>query len=95
MSINFVPRLAQAVPYENQIYLEQGETSSHCPAFGRADTGYLCVYAAWENAVSFTSFLSPISEFPESDGTTAGTGFSLLSSSGQGNARGNWAYTAS
>lgn len=94
VSINFVPKLQQPVPATNEIYLKAGETKPHCPGFGKADPGFLCVYAAWENSVAFSAWLSGFSEETGVASSVVGTVFSLTSSSALANARGNWAYTA-
>jgi hypothetical protein len=92
-AINFVPKLQQPVLRANEVYETEGQTSVRCPGVGQAQPGVLCVYAAWENAVTFAGFLTPSKSSGE-DAETSGVAFYLNSTEAQGNARGTWAYTA-
>jgi hypothetical protein len=92
-AINFVPKLQQPVLRANEVYETEGHTSVKCPGVGQAQPGILCVYAGWENAVTFAGFLTP-SKTSGEDAETAGVAFYLNSTESQGNARGTWAYTA-
>jgi hypothetical protein len=92
-AINFVPKLQQPVLRANEVYETEGQTSVRCPGVGQAQPGILCVYAGWENAVTFAGFLTP-SKTSGEDAETPGVAFYLNSTEAQGNARGTWAYTA-
>jgi hypothetical protein len=92
-AINFVPKLQQPVLRANEVYETEGQTSVRCPGVGQAQPGILCVYAGWENAVTFAGFLTPSKNSGE-DAETSGVAFYLNSTEAQGNARGTWAYTA-
>jgi collagen triple helix repeat protein len=92
-AINFVPKLQQPVLRANEVYETEGQTSVKCPGVGQAQPGILCVYAAWENAVTFAGFLTP-SKASGENAETSGVAFYLNSTEAQGNARGTWAYTA-
>jgi hypothetical protein len=93
-SISFFPKLQQPVAKANEIYLPESTTSTaQCPGQGKAQAGFLCVYAGFENSLSFVEFLTPGTGAGEA-AEPAGVAFYLNSSSAAGNARGVWAYTA-
>jgi hypothetical protein len=93
-AIPFFPKLQQSVPESNEVFEKEGQTSTKCPGFGRAQAGVLCVYAAFENGLTFAQFLPPSSGTLGGGSETTGAAFYFNSTSAVGNARGVWAYTA-
>jgi hypothetical protein len=93
-ALNFDPNLPGPVEASHQIYLPELGTNPHCPGFGAAEAGYLCVYASFENNMTFKQFLSGFSGSSSTPAEPDGTVAYFTSTNAAGNARGNWAYTA-
>jgi hypothetical protein len=92
--INFVPRLPAGIPVANEKFMPyEAAPTTECPGNEQAAPGYLCVYAAWQYKLTFTNFASPLTHLVE-DASPAGVLIYFSSSLKQGNALGNWAYTA-
>ena len=56
--ISYVQPLTAAIPDANIIWNKAGTSSIHCPGYGRADRGYLCLYDNEENGVGTGIFYS-------------------------------------
>src|SRR5665213_2666948 len=54
--ISYVQPLTAAIPDANVIWNKAATTSIHCPGYGRADRGYLCLYDNEENGVGVGVF---------------------------------------
>jgi hypothetical protein len=96
-SLNFSPHLAGSVEFSHEIEVPEEEIRLHCPGFGKADPGYLCMYTAFEHEVTFQGFLGAFGSGVDEPGEPEGTVAYFKSSGGAGtasDARGNWAYTA-
>lgn len=92
--INFVPRLPAGIPVANEKFMPyESAPTTECPGNEQAAPGFLCVYAAWQYKLTFTNFAGPLTHLVE-DASPAGVLIYFSSSLKQGNALGNWAYTA-
>lgn len=92
--IEFDPRLPGKVAASHQIFVPEDGSNPHCPGFGQAEAGYLCVYAVFDNNMEFDQFLSGFSSSISAPAEPDGTILYLAAASDSANARGNWAYTA-
>ena len=79
------------------VFNASGTTSTHCPGFEKAEPGYLCLYAAEQNALTYEHTLN----FPEEiggyqDNATGLYGFALYFSvtGTEGYVDGSWTVTA-
>jgi hypothetical protein len=90
---NFIPKLPAAVDASHAIYLPIGASDPNCPGVGKANPGFLCVYAGGEVTISFIGFYAPDST--GGPGTTADGATLYFSPSANGShVRGTWAYQA-
>jgi hypothetical protein len=51
--ISFSQPLAAALPANHVVYNTSGKTSTHCPGFGKADPGFVCLYESEGSGLSF------------------------------------------
>jgi hypothetical protein len=94
VAINFNPKLGSPIPTSNQIYVPEETTKPHCPGFREADPGYLCVYASFENQMTFTLFYSGFAGGGGEPGEPEGTVLYFSATEPNSNARGSWTFTA-
>lgn len=93
MQATFVPALPYPVPFANMHYLSPGAAATaDCPGNLEAAPGHVCVYANWENNISFTSFLETRSGVSNAT-TEYGFVIRMLSTGTTGNVRGTWVHT--
>jgi len=91
--ISFSQPLAAPLPTGHAVYNLKEETSAHCPGFGHAAPGYLCLYAAEQQNLIFTHTLN----FPPYEtNSVARYGFALYFEveSSFGYVDGSWTVTA-
>jgi hypothetical protein len=56
--ITYSQPLTAAISDSNIIWNKAGTTSIHCPAYGKADRGFLCLYDSEENGIGVGIFYS-------------------------------------
>jgi hypothetical protein len=92
-AINFIPRLPAPLDGSHAVYLPLGASDPNCPGVGKADPGFLCVYAGGEVTISFIGFYPP--DATGGSGTTADGATLYFSPTADGShVRGTWAYRA-
>lgn len=95
--ISFSQPLSAGLTAGHAVFNASGTTSTHCPGFGKAEPGYLCLYAAEQNALTYEHTLN----FPQEiggyqDNATGLYGFTLYFSvtATEGYVDGSWTVTA-
>jgi hypothetical protein len=91
--VSFNQPLATPITEEHAIFNDEGVTSTHCPGFGHADPGYLCLYTAERNSMAFVHTLNFV---PYENNSTGKFGFALYFSveASFGFVDGSWTVTA-
>jgi hypothetical protein len=91
-SVSFSQPLAAAIPAGHVVYNERETTSTHCSGAGKADAGFVCLYAQ-EQSAGLT--LNNIFGFKEASMSADQTGFSIyFEDTAAGFADGVWTVTA-
>ena len=89
----FTPQLPIGVPQSRIHYVQAGAgTTAECPGQFSATPGYLCIYAAWENHVTFSGIGRIESQILNSGAGRYGFTILWSGNSKAANVRGNWAY---
>ncbi len=89
--ISFSQPLATSIAANHVVYNVTGATSIHCPGFGKADPGYVCMYEAEASALAFYV----TRDFVLNGNAADKYGFALFFEvKGAGYAAGSWTVTA-
>ncbi|MBS1676336.1 MAG: hypothetical protein JST08_03020 [Actinobacteria bacterium] len=89
--IDFFPKLGREIPAADLVFQPVESSSANCPGPRQAAPGFLCIYAAFQNGLTFEGFRSAFS----SSTAPAGPESVLMvftSTASFGTARGSWAY---
>ena len=93
-AISFSQPLATGIADEHAVFNGPGKTSEHCPGFGKAAAGYLCVYAKEEVGMPFFGMFGfETATAPPSDADQYGTSV-YFNVTAPGYTDGSWTVTA-
>lgn len=92
-AVTFTPRLPVGVPQSRIHYVQAGAgTTAECPGQFSARSGHLCIYASWENDVTYSGIGRIENQILNSGASRYGFTILWTGNSRAANVRGNWAY---